>query len=72
MIKLKEIIGDTIFDPTEKDKLIKESLPGFIKREFGDSLPTFEGVMEKYQSNESDEKVSEVTESICPKCGHEY
>ena len=53
MIKLKEIIGDTIFDPTEKDKLIKESSPGFIKREFGDPLPTFEEVMEKHQTNES-------------------
>ena len=50
MIKLKEIIGDTIFDPTEKDKLIKESSPGFIKREFGDPLPTFEEVMEKHQT----------------------
>ena len=53
MIKLKEIIGDTIFDPTEKDKLIKEGSPGFIKREFGDPLPTFEEVMEKHQTNES-------------------
>ena len=53
MIKLKEIIGDTIFDPTEKDKLLKESSPGFIKREFGDPLPTFEEVMEKHQTNES-------------------
>ena len=50
MIKLKEIIGGTIFDPTEKDNLIKESLPGFIKREFGDPLPTFEEVMEKHQT----------------------
>jgi len=54
MIKLKEIIGGTIFDPTEKDKLIKESSPGFIKREFGDPLPTFEEVMEKHQTNESE------------------
>ena len=50
MIKLKEIIGGTIFDPTEKNKLIKESSPGFIKREFGDPLPTFEEVMEKHQT----------------------
>ena len=34
-------------------KLIKESSPGFIKREFGDPLPTFEEVMEKHQTNES-------------------
>jgi hypothetical protein len=34
-------------------KLLKESLPGSIKREFGDPLPTFEEVMEKHQTNES-------------------
>jgi hypothetical protein len=34
-------------------KLIKESSPGFTKREFGDPLPTFEEVMEKHQTNES-------------------
>ena len=34
-------------------KLIKESSPGFIKREFGDPLPTCEEVMEKHQTNES-------------------
>ena len=34
-------------------KLIKESLPGSIKREFWDPLPTFENVMEKHQTNES-------------------
>ena len=31
-------------------KLIKEGSPGFIKREFGDPLPTFKDVMEKYQT----------------------
>ena len=31
-------------------KLIKESSPGFTKREFGDPLPTFEEVMEKHQT----------------------
>ena len=34
-------------------KLIKEGSPGFTKREFGDPLPTFKGVMEKHQANES-------------------
>ena len=34
-------------------KLLKESLPGSIKREFGEPLPTFEDVMEKHQTNES-------------------
>ena len=34
-------------------KLIKEGSPGFIKREFGDPLPTFKDVMEKHQTNES-------------------
>jgi len=29
--------------------LLKESSPGFTKREFGDPLPTFKGVMEKHQ-----------------------
>ena len=53
-------------------KLIKESSPGFTKREFGDPLPTFKDVVEKHQAVESDEKVSEVTKSTCPKCGHEY
>ena len=41
-------------------------------RKFGDPLPTFEDVMEKHQANESNVKVSEVTKSSCPKCGHEY
>ena len=50
-------------------KLIKEHT---WDREFGDPLVTFEDVMEKHQSNESDKKVSEVTKSTCPKCGHEY
>ena len=31
-------------------KLIKEGSPGFIKREFGDTLPTFKDVMEKHQT----------------------
>ena len=31
-------------------KLIKESSPEFIKREFGDPLPTFKDVMEKHQT----------------------
>ena len=31
-------------------KLLKESLPGSIKREFGDPLPTFSDVMEKHQT----------------------
>ena len=56
-------------------KLIKESSPGFTKREFGDPLPTFKNVMKKFQANESDEsdeKVSEVVKSSCPKCGHKY
>ena len=53
-------------------KLIKESSPGFTKREFGDPLPTFKNVMEKHQADESDEKVSEVVKSSCPKCGHKY
>jgi hypothetical protein len=30
-------------------KLLKESSPGLTKREFGDPLPTFKGVMEKHQ-----------------------
>jgi hypothetical protein len=34
-------------------KLLKESLPGSIKREFGEPLPTFEDVMKKHQTNES-------------------
>ena len=39
-------------------KLIKESSPGFIKREFGDPLPTFKGVMKKHQKiNEDKDKV---------------
>jgi len=50
--------------------LITESK--FLKREFGEPLPTFKDVMEKHQVDESDEKVSEVTKSTCPKCGHEY
>ena len=35
-------------------KLIKESLPGSIKREFGEPLPTFEDVMEKHHSVEKE------------------
>ena len=31
-------------------KLLKESSPGFTKREFGDPLPTFKDVMEKHQT----------------------
>ena len=53
-------------------ELVTEGSPGFTKREFGDPLPTFKDVMEKHQADESDEKVSEVTKSTCPKCGHEY
>ena len=53
-------------------ELVTEGSPGFTKREFGDPLPTFKDVMEKHQVDESDEKVSEVTKSTCPKCGHEY
>ena len=52
-------------------KLIKESKFAF-DRKFGEPLPTFKGVMKKHQANESDEKVSEVTISTCPECGHEY
>jgi len=52
-------------------KLLKESKFAF-DREFGEPLPTFEDVMEKHQTTESDEKVSEVTKSTCPECGHEY
>ena len=56
-----------------KKHILKENYDRlFGKREFGDPLPTFEDVMEKHQSNESDKKVSEVTKSTCPKCGHEY
>tara|TARA_B100000809_G_scaffold145865_1_gene143430 strand:+ start:204 stop:578 length:375 start_codon:yes stop_codon:yes gene_type:complete len=32
-------------------KLLKEGSPGFIKREFGDPLPTFKEVMEKHKVN---------------------
>ena len=70
MIKLKEIIGSTIFDPTEKDKLREHKYS--FDRKFGEPLPTFKSVMKKHQANESDEKVSEVTKSTCPECGHEY
>ena len=35
-------------------ELITEGSPEFIKREFGDPLPTFEDVMEKHQTNESE------------------
>ena len=35
-------------------ELINEGSPEFIKREFGDPLPTFEEVMEKHQTNESE------------------
>ena len=52
-------------------KLINENKYAF-DRKFGEPLPTFNGVMKKHQTNESDEKVSEVTKSTCPKCGHEY
>jgi len=31
-------------------KLLKEGSPGFIKREFGDPLPTFKDVMETHQT----------------------
>ena len=51
--------------------IIKESKLSF-DRKFGEPLPTFKGVMKKHQANESDEKVSEVTISTCPECGHEY
>ena len=34
--------------------IINEGSPGFTKREFGDPLPTFEEVMEKHQTNESE------------------
>jgi len=63
MIKLKEIIGDTIFDPTEKDKLIKEGSPGFIKREFGDPLPTFKDIAETHQNKPKEQ----ITEESLPK-----
>ena len=53
-------------------KLINEDTSGLTKREFGDPLPTFKDVMEKHQADESDEKVSEVVKSTCPKCGHKY
>jgi len=53
-------------------KLINEVTSGLTKREFGDPLPTFKDVMEKHQADESDEKVSEVVKSTCPKCGHKY
>ena len=33
-------------------KLLKESSPGFTKREFGDPLPTFKDVMGKHQQME--------------------
>ena len=33
-------------------KLLKESSPGFTKREFGDPLPTFKDVMGKHQQIE--------------------
>ena len=52
-------------------KLLKESKFAF-DRKFGEPLPTFTSVMKKHQTNESDEKVSEVTKSTCPECGHEY
>ena len=32
-------------------KLIKEGSPGFTKREFGDPLPTFSGVMKQHQNS---------------------
>ena len=35
-------------------ELINEGSPGFTKREFGDPLPTFEEVMEKHQTDESE------------------
>ena len=35
-------------------KLLKESSPGFTKREFGDPLPTFKDVMEKHQQIDED------------------
>ena len=31
-------------------KLLKESSPGFTKREFGDPLPTLKGVMKQHQN----------------------
>ena len=52
-------------------KLINENKYAF-DRKFGEPLPTFTSVMKKHQTNESDEKVSEVTKSTCPECGHEY
>ena len=42
-------------------KLIKEGSPGFIKREFGDPLPTFKDVMEKHQTVDK-ETITEVSD----------
>ena len=39
-------------------KLLKESSPGFTKREFGDPLPTFKDVMEKHQQQISSQNHS--------------
>jgi hypothetical protein len=48
-------------------KLIKESSPGFTKREFGDPLPTFEEVMEKHK--EGNGTVKEAAPQIRTKPG---
>ena len=44
-------------------KLIKEGSPGFIKRKFGDPLPTFKDVMETHQ----DKPKEPIKESNLPK-----
>ena len=65
------LIGKVITKVIKLKELVNESKYAF-DREFGEPLPTFKSVMKKHQANESDEKVSEVTKSTCPECGHEY
>ena len=65
------LIGKVTTKVIKLKKLIKESKFAF-DRKFGEPLPTFTSVMKKHQTNESDERVSEVTKSTCPECGHEY
>ena len=65
------LIGNVTTKVIKLKKLLKEQKFAF-DRKFGEPLPTFTSVMKKHQANESDEKVSEVTKSTCPKCGHEY
>ena len=47
-------IGQPRMKVIKLKELINEGSPGFTKREFGDPLPTFEEVMEKHQTNESE------------------